>query len=164
MGADYYAKTVIGVRLPRNEELPRAKILTRKKAFDHDFDDDGKVEFHPKNGKKLWLDEKERVDADYPAYIFDLEFLGADSYRYKLKGQTVIEFPEDLEITYDTNHNNDYLGKIIETESSNGGQNVVFEQVPDIDSIKKIIKECLELFGLWDEERFGIYTILYCSY
>lgn len=43
MGVDYYSRTVIGVCLPNEDELPKAKIMVRKKAFEHDYDKSRKL-------------------------------------------------------------------------------------------------------------------------
>ena len=76
MRADYYAKTVIGVKLHSEEDFPKAKILVRKKAFDHDYKDGEGIEFYPKNGRSLWLEEKEEVEASY-----DFQIVTKQKYR-----------------------------------------------------------------------------------
>jgi hypothetical protein len=160
MGADYYAKAVIGVRLPDEDQFPRAKKMVRKKAFKHDYGD-GDAEFHPKTGQKLFLDEKEEVEEDFPAFVF------ADKYgdvRRNDENQQVIKIPQGLEVVYGTDGNNTCLGFALKTGSSNGGDDYGFMQIPDIDDIKNKIKSLLEPLGLWDEKDFGIHLILYCSY
>ena len=162
MGADYTAITVIGVCLPHAEDLPKAKVMARKRAFDHDYDES--YEFHPKSGDKLWLDEQEEVEADYPAIILDQEgYIEEDEIK---EGQRVVDLTdiEGLDCTCSTDNYRSFFGYVLETGSSNGGQSVCFEALPDIQKIKTQIKEKLEPLGLWDEEEFGVYSILYCSY
>lgn len=60
MGADYYAKAVVGVVLPNEVDLPRAKTSVRKKAYQHGFEDDGRQEFDPKTGKNFGSTKKKR--------------------------------------------------------------------------------------------------------
>ena len=161
MGADYYAITVIGVCY--SEECSEsAKIRVRKKAFDHSYEDDGNNEYHPKDGRKLWLDDTEEVDADYPAFIID----GDNEYGEEdaEEGQIIVKIPSDIDFTYDTDQTNSYIGWVASTGSSNGGEDVKFLEIPSVENIKKKLKNLLEPHGLWDEGKFGIYTILCCSY
>lgn len=162
MGVDYSAISVIGVCLPNKDELPKAMIMTRKKAFDHDYGED--YEFHPKNGSKLWLDEKEEVEADYPAIILDTEgFIDEDEIE---EGQTIIDLTDQEELccTYSTDERITFYGFIIKTGYANGDKDVSFDHLPDIERIKNLIKNKLEPLNLWDEDEFGLYSILYCSY
>lgn len=161
MGAEYYAKSIIGIGLPGEYEIKRAIIKTRKRAFDHDFKDDGETEFHPKTGKKLWLDEVEETETDYPAYIFNIGDYDVDECK---EGQTIISFPESIEYAYGTGLKTWYVGFVLETGSSNGGEAEVFSKLPNIDNLKEVLAGILEPIGFWDEENFGLYTVLYCSY
>jgi hypothetical protein len=161
MGADYYSKAIIGIPITvQNEKSPRAKIIVRKKAFRHSFEDDGETEFHPKDGRKLWLDEKEEITADYPAVVFDLD----GDFEDIQEGQTLVIFPESLEVACGTDQENWYIGCVVETGSSNGGCEEAFISLPDIEELKKALRISLEPHGLWDESKFGLYSVLYCSY
>jgi hypothetical protein len=161
MGADYYAKAIIGIELPDEDTIPRAIIKTRKRAFDHDFGDDGETEFHPKDGRKLWLDEIEEVEANYPAYIFDV---GEYEVEECDEGQTLIHFPDGTDYAYGTDGEAQYVGFVLETGSSNGGQDEVFSKLPDIEHLKEVLKSILEPIGFWDDDNFGLHVVLYCSY
>jgi hypothetical protein len=169
MGADYTAVTVIGIILPDKNDLPKAKTMVRKRAFEHEFSEED-AEFHPMDGRKLWLDEKELVEADYPALVInDEDYITEDDLK---EGQILIELNDSdedsddpfLETYHSTDDNDTFYGFVHGTGSSNGGETDVFSKIPDIEKIKKNIKEKLEPYGLWNEEDFGIYTILYCSY
>jgi hypothetical protein len=161
MGADYYSKAIIGVRLLIDEEkIPRAKIPVRKRAFKHTYTDDGEMEFHPKDGRKLWLNEKEEIEADYPAYVYNLD----DDVSDLEEGQTLVVFPESLDVASGTDNDSWYLGCAVGTGSSNGGDEEGFIPIPDINGLKEKLKRTLEPHGLWDESRFGLYSVLYCSY
>lgn len=162
MGADYYARTVIGVPLPGEDELPRLKVSVRKKAFDHDYFDDGETDFHPKDGRKLWLDEKEDVETAEPLYVFDIEE-DKDTSEME-KGQKLVKIPRGLSTAYETDCNRYFVGFVSGTDSSNGGGETVCCKVPDIEVLKDRLKKFLEPLEMWDAKGFGIYTILYCSY
>jgi hypothetical protein len=160
MGADYIAKAIIGVPLPDEDDLPRAKTTTRKKAFDHKYEDDGETDFHPKDGRKLWLDEKEEVETDYPAIVFDVGYGDTDLEE----GQKFIKIPKEIEVASGTDGDGSFIGAVLETGSSNGGDDVAFRTLADIGVVKIKIKNILEPLGLWDEKKFGLYAVLYCSY
>lgn len=66
MSADFYNYAVLGCPIP--QQFPRAKVMARKRAFEHDFPDDGETEFDPKTGRPLWLEEMEEVDAGYEKF------------------------------------------------------------------------------------------------
>jgi len=161
MGADYYAKVIIGIMLPDEDEIKKAVIKSRKRAFDHDFDDDGETEFHPKDGRKLWLDELEETEADYPAYIFDVGEYGVEECE---EGQALIRFPDGIDYAYGTDSATGYVGFVLETGSSNGGQDEVFSKLPNVEHLKEVLKSILEPIGFWDDDNFGLHVVLYCSY
>ena len=161
MGADFYARSIIGVKLPETDDIPPAKIYVRKRAFDHDFEDDGEMEFHPKTGQKLWLEEKEEVEASYPSLIIDVEEDYLDSKPKP--GQNIISIPDGLSTAFGTDEISWFIGFVLETDSSNGGDREAFYHLPDIDALKNRLKNFLEPLGYWNEEDFGLYSVLYCS-
>ena len=166
MGADYTALAVIGIALPDGDDLPKAKTFVRKKAFVHNYDDDGTNEFHPKTGKKLFLDEKIEVEADYPLYVYDLYDDEEPSDLENDNNQTIIRPPKGLKFAVGTDESNICLGAVIRTGSSNGGDEYGFLKIPDlyIANVKARLKDLLEPHGLWDEGKFGLHAILQCSY
>jgi hypothetical protein len=156
MGADYRAISVIGIILPDKDELPKAKISVRKKAFQHTYEDGTVFEFDPKTGQKLFIDdEKEEIETNYPAILYDINSEDPEI------NQTVLKAPAGLDFHYGTDCMNICLGY----GSSNGEDSAIkFKAIPDIEAIKTTLQELLEPLGLWDEKKFGLYTILYCSY
>ena len=165
MGADYSAMAVIGIALPDEDELPKAKTTTRKKAFKHNYDDDGTNEFHPKTGQKLFLDdEKIEVEADYPLFVYDTYGDGEPSGLEDVANQIIIRPPKGLNFAVGTDESNICLGGVVRTGSSNGGDDYGFAKMPDVDVIKAKLKNLLEPLDLWDESTFGLHTVLYCSY
>lgn len=162
MGADYSAHAIIGVELPDPESLPNLKIKVRKKAFKHSFEDDGETEFDPKTGKPLWLDEVMDVDSDDPAVVYDLYDDGDDIEL--VDGQKVLKAPKGMDFNVGTDEDSIFIGVVVSTGSSNGGEETEFLPMPDVDKIRSDLRGCLEPLGLWDESKFGLYVNLYCSY
>lgn len=162
MGADYTAKAIIGVRLPEDESLPKLMQSVRKRAFDHKFEDDGETEYHPKDGRKLWLDETVEIETEEPAIVFSVDDDLDEDDIYE--GQKLIKAPEGLEFANGTDGDNLCIGVVIRTGSSNGEEDIAFERIPDIDKVKTQLKTLLEPVGLWVEKDFGLYAILSCSY
>jgi hypothetical protein len=158
MGVDYSAHTVIGVELPNVDDLPRLKEKTRKRAFKHSFKDDGEHEFDPKSGKPLWLAETEEVETDEPSVVYD-----DDNYEGNtLEGQRLLKAPDGMGFCWGTDQESVFLGIVSGTGSDN--EEADFMEVPDIEATKMSLKGALDPLGLWDESKFGIYTVLYCSY
>lgn len=162
MGVCYYAKAVFGIELPNESSIPRAIIKKRKKAFDHEFIDDGFMNFHPKDGRKLWTGEHVECKADYPSIIFDCSSEpDGGSLR---EGQQRISFPEGIVITCNTDRRSRFAGYVVRTLSSDSGGDEGFCKMFDPDPLKESLRGLLEPVGLWNEDKFGMYSILYCSY
>ena len=162
MGAYYFAKAIIGVKLPNEDDIPKAKVMVRKRAFDHGYDDDGEMEYDPRSGKKLWLDEKEEVESGYPSVVFDVHGEWEDIDLEQ--GQTIIKFPNGIKYAYGTDCLSWYVGFVVETGSTNGGEDIAFSKLPNIEHLKGVLRNTLEPIGFWNEDDFGLYCILYCSY
>jgi len=87
-------------------------------------------------GKPMWITAKEEIPA-YITYQEDSQFAGLDG------------------IDEGTDRDDIYVGEVLEH---------LFEKIPDIEKLKEKIRLALEPLKLWDEKKFGIYTVLYCSY
>lgn len=158
MGVDYTATTIIGICCPKEDQIARAKVKVRKKTFDHKFEDNGEIEFNPKDGRKLWLDEYEMVDSDYPSIIIDVD----GSYdSSNLPGQIIIKLPKDIMYEYSTDNEDCYIGW---KQSANSDSDEVYSDFPNIGKMREKLKKLLNPHKLWCEDSFGIYTVLYCSY
>lgn len=161
MGADYRAYTVVGVSLPAVDELPRLTAKRRKKAFEHDYPDDGETEFDPKTGKPLWLDETEEYTVrGTPAVVYEDEY-GETEVE---EGQILLKAPEGMRFHYGTDGEPVFLGVVSRTGNSNGGDDTAFLAPQDMNSLRFALRGALKPIGLWEEDDFGIYTNLYCSY
>jgi hypothetical protein len=160
MGVDYTAITVIGVTLPKVEDIPNLtyKKTVRKKAFKHSYKDDGTHEFDPKTGAKLFLDEKEEItvkNPDLASFIYYDGDLFCDDAE---EGQKLIEAPKGMGFATGSGEEIIALGFVIKTEPY--GSDYVFAKVPDIEKTKSTLKSLLEPHGLWKEKDFGIHVIL----
>lgn len=161
MGADYTAYTVIGVALPAVDELPRLTARRRKKAFEHNFTDDGETEFDPKTGRPLWLDETEKYTVrDTPAVVYPDKY-GEEEIE---EGQILLKVPEGTSFHYGTDGEPIFLGVVSRTGNSNGGNDTAFLAAQDMNALRLALRAALKPVGLWEEDDFGIYTNLYCSY
>lgn len=152
MGVDYKAYAVIGCEVIF-DNIPVKK--ERVKTFRHDYPDDGEIRFDPKTGKALWK------TIEYPEFVFEDDDGYTDDYNGKSKAIKL----DNLRMFRGTDGEPTVLGiGIGDSTHSNGGENYEFMPLPDIESIKKKVKEILEPANMWEEETFGLYSILYCSY
>lgn len=142
MGVDYKAKAVIGIILDE-EKIPTKKF--KNKTFDHNYPES--MRFSPVDGRKLW-DERE-----IPEFTFDEES----------RDTRLIPLPKNIKLFHGTNGEPIILGFGISDTDSNGGNDYCFKKLPEED-IRTKIKAVLEPLNLWNEETFGLYSILYCSY
>ena len=94
----------------------------------------------PECGAQMWITTKE----DIPEY---------ESGSEKFMNLKAIKGTDDTDL---------YVGEIFETGNSNGGNDEAFNKIPETETLKNKIKTKLGKY--WNEKRFGIYTILYCSY
>lgn len=136
MGVDYYSYLIIGLEIDHKKLFRNQKV----KTFDHNYSEDYK--FDPKTGKKLWEIDERPVKG----------YNGEDKlYTYKVVHSTDKKswFVADKIIVCNCNY--DYSRKL------------PFK--PDeYEKIKEKMKFELEAFGIWDEKKFGIYNVIYCSY
>lgn len=140
MGTDYTAIAVIGHPVELNE-LYEPPVL--EKTFQHDYGQD--VKFHPRSGRPLWKEvrrQKSFYDPDDETIgPYDL-YCGTDD-RILIVG---------IEGTDDTH--------------SNCGPSESFVSLPEnLEGDRLQLKAFFEECGLtWDDEKFGLWAILYCSY
>jgi hypothetical protein len=153
MGADYSAYAVVGCIIDRSN-IPMKK--ERVKTFKHDYPDNGEIKFDPKTGEALWK------TIEYPEFVFADQ---GDPNPDDNDGKTKVIKLGKLKIFTGTDGKPEVLGVGTGEETySNGGDDYDFTPLEDVDSIKNRVKEILEPIGLWDEKKFGLYSILYCSY
>lgn len=135
MGADYYSYSVVGIEIDEKKlYLPPKKV----KAFKHDYPES--MKFSPDNGKPLWDTEEQPV----PGYDPDDEKLG--KYR----------------IYHGTDHSVAVVG--IGVEAGGYKKQYDFMKLGNTDKLKNELEDFLTPLGLWDKDKFGLYSICYCSY
>jgi len=148
MGADYTAYAVIGCEI----DLSTIPVHKEKvKAFNHSFPED--MNFDPKSGAKLWKEDS------YPEFCFGKN--DQDDKRTKIIDIDKLKLYRGAEgcITV--------LGfGCGEDTYSNAGAEYDFKELNTGTYIYLYnkIKEVLSSIGMWDELKFGLYAILYCSY
>lgn len=167
MGVDYHAHAIIGVLLP---EIPKAKRLIRKPAFDHGYEDDGKMEYDPKTGRKLWLEETTEAIAEYPGIVMiesyiDRNGIVCDNYYEPLReGQILLRIPVDLKVIWATYEDKRYIGFVVTTTTCDPTNTSHSCALPDINKLKEDLKSLLEPHDLWWGESFGLHSIIRCSF
>ncbi len=140
MGVDYYSHALIGLKIEKSVLYP--KVL--KRSCDCVTQEGN---FCQKCGKK-WLVEAEDIHPE-----FDEE---------KLAGYEVV-FSTDQEECFVACHN-------ISTDSSRGkpkpqlAQMLLSANGELLDGKSLVFKQEMQRLGLWDENRFGLWSVLYCSY
>ncbi len=141
MGADYTAIAVIGVDIDMSK-IP--VIRTKEKVGDHNYPET--MNYDPVTGKQLWTIQEER------------------QFSFFSDEDNCVVFPKDVKLFNSTDNEDYILGFGIDDTYSNGGNAIDSARLPDIVKLKEQLKALLEPFGMWDEERFKLYSILYCSY
>ena len=146
MGCDFKAKAVIGIKI-RLADIPTKHIV--EKAFDHSYS--AGMRFDPQTGRKLWK------ESHVPEIAFSEEYEGDLDAGTKLITVTNAE-------AFDDGYGEDLVfGFGVDGTNSNGGATMDFCTIPDTELLKKNLKKALEPYGLWEENKFGLYTILYCG-
>ena len=159
MSVNYYAYAVLGCALPK--KFPPAIITVRKRAFDHEFPDDGEMKFDPKTAKPLWLDETEEVEADYEKYRVVEDWYESDE---EAPGQIVVKVEEyGLKIAATTDDKKLVVGLIVQTGYDS---DVVFMKLDEkvVTETREKVKKLMKAIESWDASKFGLYTVLHCSY
>ena len=141
MGFDFRAKAVIGLEI--DEEILSKEVET--KIGNHNFD--SKTKFHPETGQRLWGTKTKHIDG------------------YDPEDETLLDY-KIIRHGY-----GEYTGKVYvvgfaaETGSSNGGNVVAFTSIglPSANEVKTLreqMKADLSPLGLWDEKKFGLWSLL----
>lgn len=136
MGADYTAKAIIGLKI----DPARLHVDHTVKAYPHDHP--STMNFDPQNGNPLWKIVKIPID-------------GFDEGKEKLFG---------YELVFGTDDDSAFVCLfMVDDTYSNGGNDEAMLKIPENLSLHKA-KMKADLGGLWDEEEFGLWTVLSCSY
>ena len=144
MGADWYAATVIGIKVSKNkvmrEEIYFLNNCKCKPKVDSETYPEAK--FCPACGKYI------KCECSRDITMFD-EF---DPWE---KNPNIAGWP----VYAGTDGRSFYIG-ILVIETDGGDKR---SPLPDLSKLDKF-KEDMKKIGLWDEKEFGLWTVLYCSY
>jgi hypothetical protein len=137
MGADYSSYAVIGVEINSDGLY----TVTETPAT-------GEKSFNPDTGERLMHKERTPIEGFERGVVS-----GDDSFK-------------DFPVFWTTDSESCVIGIGVGGTYSNGGEDVCMMSIDDvnIEALKQELKEVLEPIGLWDESKFGLYTILHCSY
>lgn len=135
MGVDYYASAVLGC-----EVTGKLRYEVEKRGCLHDA---GDQPFCPKCGKQTVIKETVNI----PEYEDDA--IGAEDGPYLT--------------VFSTTDNRRQIAGIGTTVDSDGCNEAQFMLV-NFDEIKRQVREVLEPLGLWDETKFGMWSVMHCSY
>lgn len=135
MGADWSSSAVIGVKVPWAD----CHHIKRVKAFEHNHPDDWTHD--PKNGRALWR---------------EVTACSLGEEKVRAAGFEVFEggCSEDRESDL-------FIGLGVRTGSNRQGDYAA--QTPNVDSValKRDLEKFLSSHGLWDEAKFGLWSLLY---
>ncbi len=145
VGADYYAKVIVGVRVPSKKHHQEKRV----KAFAHNHPEDWSVD--PKSGKQLWTTDE----------VFLLDGVALDDdYDWRKgdrKGRKAV-------VTYDQRGDgrgeNAFIGRHFEQIHIGEGDDKP-ASISGVDMLaeKKFLEDLLTPHGLWNEKNFGIWLI-----
>ncbi len=136
MGVDYTAKTIIGIKVDSSKLYTETEVRT----YDHDYPRD--IRYNPIDGRKLWEAFREPIEGYDPDGDDFLGFQFTNGYEW-----------EEI-----------YIGGIV-SEAERGNNYEEFEDIDDL-NIKKVkaeMKKKLSPLKLWDEDSFGLWTVLVFS-
>jgi hypothetical protein len=144
MGVDYYAQSIIGVRIP--DPRIRTKVRGCK---------------HPENNTKFCAECGNLMFTESTEIHSLIEKLDNDSEKRKLSPRQ-----QQLGLVWSIDQEEAYVGffKGGSESSRSGDPDAVKVELPDINiqELKKALQE--ELKELYSEKNFGLWTILHCSY
>lgn len=141
MGADYYAKAVIGVRIDTKHmrAVVRDRACCCKVQVDHED-----VNFCPKCGVKYYKEDSDELRDEFREACFRGTYKGYELY-------------------FDTDHECAYLGIGCRSDSSRGAQ---MQYIPG--DLTSTMTELMTIARQIDPElsfdQFGLWVINYCSY
>lgn len=155
MGADYYAKVVIGVRVQASKLYEKKTV----KAFDHDFPSDWKVD--PKSGRSLWERQTTFVLGEHGVLEDDYEWRDG---RQPKGAKAAVVFEQGRG---DDRGDHAYIGRVIAQievgrQGENGNKKVVDSDF-DLTHEAAFLRELLEPLGLWNKRNFGVWLVSYVS-
>lgn len=135
MGYSATSHTVIGIQIEKNDLYEE----TETRGCKHPV---SKSKFCPECGQPVWNKDSKPVAA-------------YDDCREKLGG---------FDLVHVSCESDQYIIAGWQIEASSGNENPAFSKPPNFEAIKAKMKVVLEPLGFWEENKFGIYAVLYESY
>jgi len=161
MSTSFHSYAVLGCPLP--DSFPKARVMVRKRAFDHDYPDDGEKEFDPKTGARLWLDETEEVDADYEKFAVLDEYDSVDPEEYP--GMVGVKLGDyGLSTACTTDEDETIVGIVVGSPGYEPGLAKLNADPKSVEETRQKVKAFMEAIDSWDPESFGFYSVGYVSY
>jgi hypothetical protein len=138
MGADFTSSAVVGLKID-----PKKLTISKKvRSCKCDVKDIETMKFCPKCGEEVFTEELDCI----PGYNEDGDLCG-----YKL--------------IFGTDQIEAYVCAFLAEQDDYGDKVQDFTQLPDnIKEIKEKMRDTIGPLGLWDEKKFGLWSVLYCSY
>jgi len=152
MSVDFRATALIGVELDKENTCK----MIKERGCEHE---ESKSKFCAQCGETMW-DEREVIIDELCCKEYDEDECYSE--------ETILE---DYQLAFTTDQHRVFLGKQVtvyaDTQSDEAKMialPVIEEMSQDIAYIKQALLEFLTPLNLWDESKFGIWTIAYVSY
>lgn len=140
MSVDYYQYLIVGCKIDEN----KIKIPERIRNCDCDIQNIDTMKYCPECGRAAWRDDWKAIEG-YNSTVYPETFL-------------------DMPLIYDTDGANCWIAIQKQDLKEDMSNAIKFENIENIEALKKEIKSKLEPVGLWNEKDFGIWTIQNISY
>lgn len=147
MGVSYTAYTIIGIKVNANNFT----TVESKRGCNCEIKDIEKMRFCSNCGANVSIDEEVCI----PQFN--------ENNDNSPSGESLCDYP----IIYsDCEHSGEaYVAALCVDDDDYTKNDKNKMQIPkSIEAIKEKMKKKLEPIGFWDEKKFGIWSVLYCSY
>lgn len=131
------ATSVIGIKVNPSDFFKSSKV----KAYNHSYPED--YEYDPKTGNKLWIYSSQPIDEADGNCKLDNSDVKHTLHRYK--GWQAFSIYKDADF------------QILGAGGCSDGA-TTFLQLSELSNIRNDLKNALRPLGLWDQNRFGLYT------
>ena len=151
MGYSFTAYSVFGCQIPFGDTCEIKHHQGRKKAFEHDFPQDWKVD--PKTGRDLWR-TWEYSEYIYQEQVFECTYSVGDEIAKILSGNQAI-----IQAVYSDGFDGHYpaiYAGIISTIEQHDNAYHQFSKVPDPEKVKAELQK----YNLWNEDTFGLHQVM----
>lgn len=148
MGVVFYARAAIGILVTHEQIFKKKKI----KVGDHNFDEN--TLFNPTTGARLWCDTYIRIDAKEDGSWDEHTFRA--KWSFPIISGTITESRKSQVFVI-------CCCKPVVCGSYSFSETVPVDCLA-LPLLKAQLKEAIEPLWLWDESKFGLHVMPYCSY